>query len=177
MKNLGFKWSVVTALLVGAFVLPACDRNRSGKEIAEDNARSYLRGELGADSSDYEEVSWGPLEARRLEFSESKVYHRYVDTVQRFEERVTKLSDSIAHTTASSTPAYMEMTARRDVYQRDLDLYRQREPDLRMRYEQYPEFDGYWIEHQYRVRKDPPIRVKILLGDTVKYTPSGLIYR
>lgn len=177
MKKVRFKLTAVAALFIGGIILSACDpESKSKDEIAKENARNYLRSELGADAEYYEEVSWGPLEARRLEFNESNAYHRYIDTVQRIEARVNSLNDSITQASVN-TSVYQDLAARRDLYQRDLELYKQRETDLRMQYEQHPEFDGYWLEHEYRVKKDPPIRVKILLGDTVKYTPSGLIYR
>ena len=167
----------LAALFVAGMILAACapDTKRENNP-AQENARRYLFNELGSDTAYYEEISWGELEARRLEFNESEAYRRYNDSVQRMEQRMNSLNDSIARATERSS-TYTEMTMRRMRYEQDLEQFRQREPDFRRDYEQHPEFDGYWLEHQYRVKKDPPIRVKILLGDTVKYTPSGMIYR
>lgn len=178
MKKVRVKLQAVAALFLCGFIVAACDTGpKTGTEVAQDHARSYLRNELGADSTEYEELSWGPIEQRRLEFNESRMYRMYSDSVQRMEARVAALDDSIAQSNNAQNPAYTGMTSRRDAYMQDMELYRQREPDLMREYEQHPEFDGYWLEHEYRVKKQPAVRVKILLGDTVKYTPSGLIYR
>jgi hypothetical protein len=177
MTQLRFRSVWTTVTLISAVFLLSCDqRARSKDEIARDQARHYLRTELGSDSAEYEELSWGTIEPRRLEFNESKMYRRYSDSVLRMEERVTRLNDSIGQVKDTQATVYNELNSRRTIYQQDLERYRQQEADLRLQYDQHPEYDGYWLQHEYRV-KNKPMRVRILLGDTVKYTPSGLIYR
>lgn len=169
---------VLFPLAIAATLIIACDDNKpkTGYDLARDNARSFVRYNLGPDSMNYEEGSWGQIEPRPVDFRVSPVYRVYADSLGWMENRLTLINDSISKVTNTKTPDYLILTTRRDRYQRELEEYRMRESELQRMYNDKPEYDGYWLYHEYILNGEPK-RVYILLGDTVRYTPTNLIYK
>lgn len=172
---------IIFPVLLATAVLFSCNednKSKSGYDLAKDNARRYVRTDLGTDSTNYEETNWGVVEPRRVDFLESKTYRVYHDTVLLMEERVRMLDDSITieYNTNRESSLWQRLRERRDRFNTELEQFRMRQAERETYYDKYPEYDGYWIYHEYKLNGEPK-RVYILMGDTVKYTPSGLIYK
>jgi hypothetical protein len=169
---------ILIAMGAGALLLSACtDRNNTTGYPARDNARTYLWQELGPDSANYEEVRWGNVEPRRVDFMESNAYRLYSDTLRMMEERLTQMNDSIDNEfrTRGNSAMWQNMSTRRDGYTQQISDYRNRQAQLEQQYQNNPEYNGYWIYHEYNVNGQPR-KARIGFGDTTNWTTTDIIY-
>ena len=163
---------------VGAALLTACtDRNNSTGDPARDRARTYLWHELGDDSAHYEEGTWGTVEPRRLEFTQSNAYSLYSDTLRMMEDRLSQMNDSIDNEfrNRGNSALWQNMSTRRDGYTQEITNYRNRQAQLEQQYQNNPEYNGYWIYHEYNVNGQPR-KARIGFGDTTNWTTTDIIY-
>jgi hypothetical protein len=161
-----------------SFVLIACNNNKDygAYQTAVDNARNYLRSELG-DAANYEEISWGTPEPRKMDWKTSDRYKLYHDTIVMMQDHLKMMNDSLEaelRLSGAESPAYKTLRLRRDGYQMYFTTYSNEVERMKM-YESDPEYRGYWIYHEYNM--DGTLkRVRIIFDDTLNWTASELIY-
>jgi hypothetical protein len=161
-----------------SLLLIACNNNKDyGRyETAIDNARNYLRDDLG-DAANYEEVSWGTPEPRKVEWSGSARYKLYQDTIVMMQDHLKMMNDSLEaeiRLSGAESPTYKTMLLRRDGYQMYFTTYSNEVERLKA-YDADPEYRGYWIYHEYNM--DGSLKkVRIIYDDTLNWKPSELIY-
>lgn len=161
-------------------LLTACNNGKpySSDDRAVNNARTYLQKELGNDADKYEEGNWGRVEAREVSFEDSRTYKMFSDTLAVLNARLASMSDSMNAEFAvnGTTPRYQSIKMRRDALAEETIKYQNGELALRQRYQASPEYDGYWIYHEYKLNGEPK-KVYILMRDTANYEPVQVIYK
>ena len=171
---------IIFPVIISALLMTACGDNqpKSGYDLAKYNARHYVFSDLGDDSADFEEVSWGQVERRKVNYADSRAYKTYTDSMNLLNVRLKELDDStnMEFTLRGDSPEYKTLKMRRDAFDREVQLYMNRQSDLEMRYNVDPEYDGYWIYHEYKINGEPR-NVYILLGDTMNYRAIEMIYK
>jgi hypothetical protein len=171
--------TIILSIGISVLLMTACNNdNKNGSgDRAVDNARNYMRTELG-DGANYEEVSWGKVEPRKVDWKNSKRYRLYQDTLGMMQDHLNMMNDSLdiemrAH--GNTTPYYKTLQMRRDGYQMYYNTYSNSEGDLNRTYDGNPEYDGYWIHHEYKVDGQPR-NAYIRFDDTTNYNATDVIY-
>ena len=93
------------------------------------------------------------------------------------DERLTQMNDSIDNEFRANgrSAAWRDMTARRDAYNQQVFDYRNRQSQLEESYQNNPEYNGFWIYHEYNVNGQPR-RARIGFGDTTNWTTTDVVY-
>lgn len=168
-------FSFITLLVL----IAACKNNNNPNGVNEnalENARLYLTTALG-NNSEYEEVSWGKVEPRKVEWKNSDRYKLYQDTINMMQAQLKVLNDSLdieMRLNGAETPYYKTLQMRRDGYQMYYTTYNN-EVERMKAYDSDPEYRGYSIYHEYNMDGSPK-RVRIIFDDTTTWHASEIIY-
>lgn len=169
---------MIFSLSISLLLMTACNNSKDygANQRAVDNARTYLTTELGDDVS-YEEVTWGVVEPRKVEWKSSNRYKLYQDTIVLMQEQLKVLNDSLTiemQMHGAETPYYKTLELRRDGYQMYYTTYNN-EVERMKTYDNDPEYRGYSIYHEYNMDGSPK-RVRIIFDDTASWHASEIIY-
>jgi uncharacterized lipoprotein NlpE involved in copper resistance len=171
--------TIIFSLGACLLLLSACNNKpQTMNDRAVDRARMYLRGQLGSDSANYTEGKWGTVEPRRIDWRNSNRYRLYQDTMTMMQDHLRMMNDSLdaeMQLNGAESPAYKTMQLRRDGYQMQMNTYQQNEAELNRMYDSQPEYNGYWLYHEYTLDGQPH-RARIGIDDTTNMNATDVIY-
>lgn len=170
--------TIIFSVSISLLLMTACnnDKRNGENDRAVENARTYLTTELGEDAS-YEEVKWGEVEPRKVEWTNSSRYKIYQDTILLMQDQLRMMNDSLEieiQMRREDTPYYKTLKLRRDGYQMYYTTYNNEVERMKV-YDNDPEYRGYWIYHEYNMDGTPK-RARIIFDDTTSWHASEIIY-
>lgn len=170
--------TLIFSISISLLLITSCNNRKDygANETAVNNARTYLTAELG-DGANYEELTWGPVEPRKVEWKSSDRYKVYQDTIVLMQSQLKIMNDSLEAErmmNRAETPYYKTLQLRRDGYQMYYTTYNNEVERMKV-YDNDPEYRGYSIYHEYNMDGTPK-KVRVIFDDTTSWNASEIIY-